>query len=136
ERAIERDLLARELPRAEAVDARLVEIGDDVQRARELSERAVLRYDNSREELERWFAYVDGELALLQRLGREHRERLEADGAGDDQTGDDETGDDQTGDDQPGDGQGHVVRPADGAPGAKAGAKAGQAATPAPEELR
>lgn len=131
ERAIERDLLARELPRSEAVHARLVEIGDDVQRARELSEQAVLRYDHSREELERWFAYVDGELALLQRLGREHRERLEAD-----QTVEADEANDQAGEDQAGDVQGHVVRPADGALGAKTDRKAGSGAPPAPEELR
>lgn len=47
--------------------------------ARETSQEASLRFDNSRREVNEWFRYIENELTLLQRVGRDKLAELQID---------------------------------------------------------
>lgn len=65
------DLLGSDQAKIEGLTEEVEVLKSRIQAARETSTEANLRFDNSRTEVHEWFRYIDNELTLLQRVGRD-----------------------------------------------------------------
>jgi hypothetical protein len=87
---IEAGLLAETVERSSTALETVTSLRIRIEQARSRSQEAVLRFDESRAQLDRWFEYTLNELALLERLGTEHRDALEPSPAPEDPQASDE----------------------------------------------
>lgn len=81
ESSIERGLVSTDREEVLRIGELLENYRSRLAKAEQESADAVLRYDNSRDELDRWFAYVDTELGHLSRLASERASKLGGDSA-------------------------------------------------------
>lgn len=75
---VEQAVPGQDLENIREVDAKLAKIEKRLDEAEALGEQAKLRFDRSREELDRWFSYVDNELRILRDVFANEIARLEA----------------------------------------------------------
>lgn len=75
--AIEKRILGDDPEALNTITSDIVELRDRLERAEGESGDANLRFETSREELDRWFAHVDNELRLLSELADERIAELE-----------------------------------------------------------
>ncbi len=78
ERRVGKQVPGGDLEAIRTIDSKLASIEKRLDEAEALSREATLRFDESREELERWFSYVDNELRILRGVTQEELERLES----------------------------------------------------------